>query len=121
MKVMPGRTYDSIYIKSDLVLHQNHPVFTPQTKPIQKFLARSPQRFDMDRPQKLSRMKKGQAYEGILSHPASCSATTGEGDFLWLVKFRFGLAMPDCSLYWDKWLEIAKKGIGECPLYTGDD
>ena len=118
---MPGKVYDSIYIKADLVLHQNHPIFTPLSKPLEKFLNKSPTRFDMDKPQKLSKMKKGQLYEGILSHPAVCSAAVGDGDFLWLIKYRFGIAMTDCVMYWDNWLEIARKGVGECPLSMGQD
>ena len=116
---------DNLHIKSNFVIHQNHPVFQPLkpgNKNLQKFLAEETKTFDQNSPQKSpkERGNKSTFYGGIISHPSKCGAQNGPGEFLWLIKLSFGKPKIGCVIYYDRWVKIAKEAkkseIANCPL-----
>ncbi|OXA51389.1 Meteorin-like protein [Folsomia candida] len=115
LSVLPSTTrkgMDNLHIKSNLVVHQNHPVFQPLksgNKNLQKFLLQDTPTFDQDSPKKVPKLAKSSYFGGIVSHPSKCAAQSGPGQFLWLIKLSFGRPKIGCVVYWDRWMQVAKQ------------
>lgn len=103
LSVLPSTTrkgMDNLHIKSNLVVHQNHPVFQPLksgNKNLQKFLLQDTPTFDQDSPKKVPKLAKSSYFGGIVSHPSKCAAQSGPGQFLWLIKLSFGRPKIGCE------------------------